>query len=86
MPESQSGAVSASYYARYFAVYALMAKIGVKCEIHDCTIALFAYLFKDSVPRNFIKEFKQSKDDRVDMQYYPKEIKSESWKRLDRKW
>lgn len=68
-------AVSASYYARYFAVYALMAKIGVKCEIHDCTIALFAYLFKDSVPRNFIKEFMQSKDDRVDMQYYPKEIK-----------
>lgn len=34
-------AVSASYYARYFAVYALLAKIGVKCEIHDCTIARF---------------------------------------------
>ncbi len=68
-------AVSAGYYARYFAVYALMSKIGVKCEIHDCTIALFAYLFKDSVPRHFIKEFKQSKDDRVDLQYYPKEVK-----------
>ena len=34
-------AVSASYYAKYFAVYALLSKIGVKCEIHDCTIALF---------------------------------------------
>lgn len=66
-------AVSASYYARYFSVYAIMSKIGVKCEIHDCTIALFAYLFGDSVPRHFIKEFKQSKDDRVDLQYYPKE-------------
>ncbi len=52
-----------------------MSKIGVKCEIHDCTIALFAYLFKDSVPRHFILEFKQSKDDRVDLQYYPKKIK-----------
>ncbi len=58
-----------------FAVYALMSKIGVKCEIHDCTIALFACLFKDSVPRHIIKEFRQSKDDRVDLQYYPKEIK-----------
>ena len=48
-------AVSASYYARYFAVYALMSKIGVKCEIHDCTIALFAYLFGDIIPRHFYK-------------------------------
>lgn len=30
--------VSASYYAKYFAVYSLLSKIGVKCEIHDCTI------------------------------------------------
>ncbi len=42
-------AVSASYYARYFAVYALLQKIGVKCEIHDCTIALFGYLFQDNI-------------------------------------
>ncbi|VVB61550.1 Uncharacterised protein [uncultured archaeon] len=68
-------AVSASYYARYFSVYAVMSKIGVKCEIHDCTIVLFAYLFGDSIPHHFIKEFKQSKDDRVDLQYYPKEVK-----------
>lgn len=68
-------AVSAGYYARYFAVYALMSKIGIKCEIHDCTIALFTYLFKNSVPRHFIKDLKQSKDDRVELQYYPKNVK-----------
>lgn len=68
-------AVSTSYYARYFAVYALLSKIGVKCKIHDCTIALFTCLFGDSVPHHFIKEFKQSKDDRVELQYYPKEVK-----------
>lgn len=28
-------AVSASYYAKYFAVYSLLSKIGIKCEIHD---------------------------------------------------
>jgi len=46
-------AVSASYYAKYFAVYALLSKIGVKCEIHDCTITLFEYLFCESVPKEF---------------------------------
>jgi len=31
-------AISTAYYARYFAVYALLSRIGVRCEIHDCTI------------------------------------------------
>lgn len=66
--------VSTSYYAKYFAVYALLAKIGAKCEIHDCTIALFDYLFSDSVPKEVIKELKRSKEDRVEMQYYTQEI------------
>jgi len=68
-------AVSASYYAKYFAVYALLSKIGVKCEIHDCTIALFSYLFVDSVSSQVIQELKQSKEDRIEMQYYTREIK-----------
>ena len=29
-----------AYYARYFALYGLLMKIGVKSEIHDCTINL----------------------------------------------
>ena len=67
-------AVSTSYYAKYFAVYAILAKIGAKCEIHDCTIALFDYLFSDSVPEEIIKELKRSKEDRIEMQYYTQEI------------
>jgi len=31
--------ISTSYYAKYFAIYALLSRIGIKCEIHDCTIA-----------------------------------------------
>jgi len=67
-------AVSASYYAKYFAVYALLSKIGVKCEIHDCTITLFEHLFCDSVPRKIIKDLRNSKEDRVETQYYTHEI------------
>jgi len=29
-----------AYYARYFALYALLMKIGVKSEIHECTITM----------------------------------------------
>lgn len=67
-------AVSTSYYAKYFAVYALLSKIGVKCEIHDCTITLFEHLFCDSVPREIIKDLRNSKEDRVETQYYTHEI------------
>lgn len=67
--------VSASYYAKYFAVYALLSKIGVKCEIHDCTIELFDYLFHNIVPANLIQELRQSKEDRIETQYYTQEIK-----------
>ncbi len=67
-------AVSASYYAKYFAVYALLSKIGVICEIHDCTITLFEHLFCDSVPRESIKDLRNSKEDRVETQYYTHEI------------
>ena len=68
-------AVSASYYARYFAVYALFQKIGVKCEIHDYTIALFGYLFGDSVSSQLIHELQQSKEYRIEVQYYTQEVK-----------
>jgi len=64
-------AVSASYYAKYFVVYALLEKIGVRCEIHDCTIALFEYLFHNRAPPELIQELRESKEDRVETQYYP---------------
>lgn len=52
-------------------MYGLLAKIGVKCEIHDCTIALFEYLFDDTVSTQLIQELRDSKRGRVETQYYP---------------
>ncbi len=67
-------AVSASYYARYFAIYALLQRLGIKSEIHDCTIALFNYLFHDNISSRLVEELKRAKEERVDAQYYTKEI------------
>ncbi len=68
-------AISASYYAKYFAIYALLSRIGIKCEIHDCTIALFIYLFGSDVDVQFLQDLRQAKKDRVEAQYYTSTVK-----------
>jgi uncharacterized protein (UPF0332 family) len=66
--------ISASYYARYFAVDALLQRLGIKSEIHDCTIALFKDLFRNMVPKDLISEFERAKADRVEAQYYTEQL------------
>jgi uncharacterized protein (UPF0332 family) len=67
-------AVSASYYSKYFVVYALLSKLGVKCEIHDCTITLFERLLAGIIPEEILKDLRSSKEDRIESQYYTQEI------------
>ena len=63
------------YYAQYFAVYAICMKIGVKCEIHDCTIELIKYLDEFKIfPENSYTRLKRDKQLRIDNQYYLKNI------------
>lgn len=71
--------ISTSYYAKYFAIYALLSRLGIKCEIHDCTIALFGYLFADNLP-SFFEDIQQAKEDRVEAQYYTTSIPIDSQK------
>jgi uncharacterized protein (UPF0332 family) len=70
--------ISASYYAKYFVIYALLSRIGIKCEIHDCTIALFCYLFESDISLQFMQDLRQAKEDRVDAQYYNTGVKIDS--------
>ncbi|MGI0046277.1 MAG: HEPN domain-containing protein [Nitrosotalea sp.] len=69
--------VSTSYYAKYFAVYALLSRLGIKCEIHDCTLSIFEYLFLTEISAKAMQDLQQSKDDRVDAQYYTETIKTD---------
>ena len=64
------------YYSEYFAIYALLQKIGVKCEIHDCTIEMAGFLEeKGFIPRGYTKILSEDKDLRIDNQYYLKNRK-----------
>lgn len=61
------------YYSEYFAVYALLMKLGLKCEIHECTIALCGVLEGLNVlPQGTQKRLEDDKQLRVDNQYYLK--------------
>lgn len=65
-----------SYYAKYFIVYALFMKVGIKSEIHDCTIFALKSLFVDLgiVGENIYEELFKSKELRVDSLYYDKDF------------
>jgi uncharacterized protein (UPF0332 family) len=60
-----------AYYARYFALYALLMKIGVKSEIHDCTINIAKLLTKNGILNpHLINDITKAKQTRIDTQYY----------------
>lgn len=61
------------YYIEYFAIYSVLMKIGVKCEIHDCTVALVKLLEDtDIIEEGFSKVLENDKELRIDNQYYLK--------------
>lgn len=61
------------YYIEYFAVYSVLMKIGIKCEIHDCTIALVNFLENERIiEKGTSKILEDDKELRIDNQYYLK--------------
>jgi uncharacterized protein (UPF0332 family) len=60
-----------AYYARYFALYALLKKIGVKSEIHDCTINVAQLLVNHGILcQGLVTDIAEAKQTRIDTQYY----------------
>lgn len=61
------------YYAEYLAAYALLMKIGIKSEIHECTIRIIRLLEEEKVIMfNFSGILEEDKELRIDNQYYLK--------------
>lgn len=61
------------YYCEYFSIYALLKRIGLKCEIHDCTIEIAKLLEEMKIiPEDYSKKLENDKDLRIENQYYLK--------------
>ncbi len=62
--------ISTAYYTIYFSLYALLTKIGIKCEIHSCTIEFAKKFLKDYFEEGELDFAEDSLKARIDSQYY----------------
>jgi uncharacterized protein (UPF0332 family) len=62
--------IATAYYAMYFSLYAVLMRIGVKCEIHSCTVEFAKRFLKDHFDGKEIDFLGDSLKARIDAQYY----------------
>ncbi len=67
---SRDWKISAAYYSMYFSLYAVLMKIGIKCEIHSCTIEFMKRFLRDYFSEDECKLLEDSLSARIDAQYY----------------
>jgi len=59
-----------SYYIFYYSLYSLMLKIGVKCEIHLCSIEFMKKFLASLYNKKDIDMMEKTFSARIDLQYY----------------
>jgi uncharacterized protein (UPF0332 family) len=62
--------ISTAYYTLYFSLYAVLMRVGVKCEIHSCTIEFARRLLQDYFSEEEADFLGKSLQARIDSQYY----------------
>lgn len=62
--------ISTAYYAIYFSLYSLLVKMGVKCEIHSCTIEFAKNFLQEYFSEKELYFVEYSLQARIDSQYY----------------
>src|SRR3989344_689344 len=70
--------ISSAYYAMYFSLYAILMRVGVKCEIHACTIEIMKKTLTKYFSNEEINLLQKSLTARIDAQYYTdRDVKEE---------
>ena len=67
--ESQIWTAATTYYIFYYSLYAIMLRIGFKCEIHSCSIE-FMHRYLRMYNKTDIDMIQQAFTNRNDLQYY----------------
>ena len=62
--------ISTAYYTLYFSLYAVLTKIGIKCEIHSCTIEFAKRFLGEFFSEEELDFTEDSLKARIDSQYY----------------
>lgn len=72
--KSMAWAMSACYYSMYYSLYAIMMKLGVKSEIHSCSITFIRYALKSYYDEMDVQLLERAFEARIDHQYYVRKI------------
>ena len=62
--------ISTAYYTLYFSLYSILTRIGIKCEIHSCTIAFARRFLGEFFSEDDVNFTEDSLTARIDSQYY----------------
>lgn len=62
--------ISAGYYAMYYALYSVLILIGIKCEIHQCSIKLMQELLSEFYSKEDVENIYSAFKLRNNVQYY----------------
>jgi len=63
-------AISACYYSMYYSLYAILMRLGIKCEIHSCTLKFMSSFLVEFYSNEDIKTIKKAFNARNIAQYY----------------
>ena len=63
-------AISACYYSMYYSLYSIMMKLGIKCEIHACTLAFMKKMLISYYSEEDCKIINKAFNARETSQYY----------------
>jgi uncharacterized protein (UPF0332 family) len=75
--------ITTSYYTSYFSVYAILQKIGIKCEIHQCTINFAKVFLKEFLDEEDLEFLEESFDARKNCQYYvDRKVSDETYNKM----
>lgn len=70
LAKSRDWKISTAYYTIYFSIYAILMRIGVKCEIHSCTIEFMKRFLSDDFDSQEQRFIEGSMKARIDAQYF----------------
>ncbi len=68
--KSRDWQLTTAYYTIYNGLYSLLMKIGIKCEIHSCTIEFTKRFLKDHFSPQDFELIDKAFSARIDSQYY----------------
>lgn len=78
--------ISTAYYTIYFSLYSVLTKIGVKCEIHSCTIGFAKRFLREYFSKEELSFTEDSLKARIDSQYYvDRTVPDEQYTKMIRK-